>query len=340
MPRPPNPLPASLPAVFTVGAAERAGVSRGRLQARDLEAPFRGVRVRVAPRPTASAIEADDVSPRAREGRRLRAEILARVAAYAPIMPAGAFFSHATAAVLWDLPLPLRVLRDTAREIDVAVHDARRGMKAAGVRGHQLRASMTPVRDRRGIRLTSPATTWALLGSLLGVDELVEVGDAIVHIPRARGMRRGVAEDALATPGQLGLALAAGRRIGADRLREALPLVRVGSASPGETRLRLALVRAGLPEPDLDVDVFAEDGTAIGFTELAYVRHRVLIEYEGDHHRTDRTQWDRDIDKHAACVDAGWDLVRITARHLLDRGGVAAARVRAALIRAGWRPGA
>jgi hypothetical protein len=119
-------------------------------------------------------------------------------------------------------------------------------------------------------------------------------------------MHRGTPADALAARDDLVEAMEAGRRVGAARLRAALGLIRVGAASPPETRIRLACVRRQLPEPLLDVDVFGVDGRPIGFTELAFPDHGVLVEYEGDHHRRSPKQWQRDIEKHAACVAAGW----------------------------------
>jgi len=347
MARSPRPLPASLGDVFSVAQAREAGVSNARLRHRDLLRPFRAARMCALP-PEPDDDAHDDVSPVAREAKRLRAEISRRARALAAIAPEEWFFSHITAAVLWQLPLPIRVLRlavdgnprsgEQPRGIDIAVLGADRAPRGAGMCGHQLRPVLTAVRVRDGLRVASPATTWAQLAPLLSVDELIELGDAIVHIPRRRGMQRGTSEDALGTLAQLESAMTAGRRAGIATLREAFPQIRVGSASPGETRVRLSIVRSGLPDPDLDIDVFAADGSAIGYTELGYSRWRVLIEFEGDHHRRDRAQWARDIDKHADCVAAGFDVVRLTAAHAYPSTAPAVQRVRAALLRAGWRP--
>lgn len=328
-------------------AALDAGISRRRLRYADLSAPVRGLRVVIASPESAD----EDVSPSAQQSRILRREITRRARAYASIAPGHAFYVGVTAAAFWDLPLPVRVLHSRARDreavngrsgipsprdLDVGVFRPHRASKAAGVHGRELRESLTSVRTHDGIRLTSPATTWAFLATELTVDELVVLGDAIVRIPRARGMRRGSPSSALATIEQLAAAMNAGIRHGASRLRAALPLIRVGSASPPETDLRLALVRDGMPEPELDYDVYSRSGAAIGFTELAYPTFRVLVEYEGDHHRTDREQWDRDIAKHEACVDAGWSPVRVTARQLYPSPAPALATIRRALIRGGW----
>lgn len=335
MPRRLQPLPAALGTEFSVAAARLAGVGVSRMLAPDLRRPFRGVRMVLAP---PASIDATDESALAREARVLRAEIRRLARALSTTARAGWFFSHVTAAVLWDVPVPIRLLRRCAERIDVAVPGAQRAPRGRGVRGHQLSEDLVMVRQCDGLAVASPASVWAQLAPELTVEELIELGDAIVYIPRRRGMQRGTTADALGTVDQLATALVAGRRVGAARLREALPHIRVGAASPGETRIRLAVIAAGLPEPTLDHDVFARDGSAIGFTELAHPRYRLLHEYEGDHHRVDRTQWNRDIDKHAACVAAGWEVTRLTAAHVYPSTAPAVARVRDALIRAGWRP--
>ena len=345
----PGPLPDSLGEGFSVRAAVREGVTPGRLRGTDLAVPFRGTRLRSTPHVSPTS----DPHAYAHEAEVLRAEIIRRAYAYRSIAPRHAFFCCVTAAVLWGLPLPNRVLRagsSVSRRadanlndpvppfIDVGVVAPHRATRTQGTRGHQLTAQLIRVRATRGTQLTDPATTWVLLAAHLSVEELIILGDAIVHEPRARGMRRGAPGSGLGTLKQLEAALNAGRRIGGTKARAALARIRVGSASPPETLTRLALVDAGLPEPALDVDVFAADGRAIGYTELAYVAQRILIEYEGDHHRTDRHQWDRDIEKHAACVEAGWTVIRLTSRHLRPSPAPAVARIRAALMAAGWRP--
>lgn len=341
MPRHPAALPEHLADGFAVAVALDAGVTARRLRAGDLESPFRGARLRVRATPAhRSAMDSADASPLAREAADLRARILRLAGAYAEVAAAGTVFSHVTAAVIWGLPLPLRALRRGAEELDVAVIGTRRAPKAAGTRGHQLRAAMTGVRSREGLTLTSPATTWVTVAPSLSIDELIDMGDAIVYIPRLHGMVRGTAAHALGTIDELRAAMDAGRRTGIAKLRSALTEVRVGAASPGETKIRVACVRAGLPEPELDIDVFTASGAPIGFTELGYPRYGLLIEYEGDHHRTDRDQWNHDIEKHAACVAAGWTPIRLTSRHARGRADAAVSRIRDALVRAGWTPGA
>jgi hypothetical protein len=179
------------------------------------------------------------------------------------------------------------------------------------------------------------------LGAELDVRDLVAAGDAIVHIPRGPGGIRRPSARGLATLDELRDALDAGPRAGAAKLRAALPLIRGSSTSRPEVHLRLDLAAAGLPEPDLDFEVRTALGILLGISEIAFAKWRVALEYEGDHHRTSRSQWNRDIEKYDAYRREGWDVVRVTSEHQYGRAGMpptAVARVRDALLRAGWSP--
>ncbi len=277
-----------------------------------------------------------------------------RAHAYALVQPSHAFFRGVTAAVIFDAPLPLRCVNadaadrlrrdgairldvDTPRDLDTGVFPPHRASRSAGIASRQLSRTITSVQVYEGLRVVSPATIWAQLAEELTVDELVVLGDALVNEKRD-GPGRLKKVPGYTTIEKLDAALRAGRRVGSAKLRQALPHIRVGSASPPETVLRLSLIRAGLPEPSLDVVVTGPLGQTIGFTELAYPAHRVLIEYEGDHHRTDRAQWNRDIHKHAQATAAGWTVLRITSQHLHPTPETAVTQIRDALLRGGWRP--
>src|SRR5699024_4888647 len=47
---------------------------------------------------------------------------------------------------------------------------------------------------------------------------------------------------------------------------------------------------------------------------LGYAAARLAIEYESDFHRTDRRQWNMDIDRENALEHEGWALIRVTSR--------------------------
>lgn len=51
---------------------------------------------------------------------------------------------------------------------------------------------------------------------------------------------------------------------------------------------------SGLPEPSCNLTIGTND-YPIGRVDLVYERFKVIIEYEGDQHRTDKWQWNLDI---------------------------------------------
>ena len=69
----------------------------------------------------------------------------------------------------------------------------------------------------------------------------------------------------------------------------ALALIRVGADSPPETRLRLALLDAGLPEPRLQARLVSPAGERTD-ADMVVERSRVALHYDGGHHRTPEQQ--------------------------------------------------
>lgn len=143
-----------------------------------------------------------------------------------------------------------------------------------------------------------------------------------------------VAVDALARVGQFApaeLATFASRHLGAKgnpHLREVLRLARTGVGSPAETRIRLAIVDGGLPEPDVQHPVgrYALD--------LAYPAIRLGIEYDGNDHLTpERAR--RDLNRQAYVTGQAWTIVRIPPADAFHRPRRVASRVRDAIIAAG-----
>lgn len=326
MPRPPAALPFDTHEPFLVSHARAAGVGRARLRAADLEQPFRGVRV------GRESGGFDDSEPGALDRERQRA--LARSArACSLVMPPDAFFVGPTALALLGLPIDSGLVLDA---VHVAVHSPARALRARAVRGSRVAPGLASVREVDGLRVASPASTWALLAGELSVRQLVVLGDAIVRVPRdEKGRPR--PEARLGTVEQLRAAAEAPWRRGRRRLSAALERVRVGSMSPLETDFRLVTGEAGLPEPDLDVEIRDEAGRLLGISDAVYRRQRVIAEVEGDHHRTSREQWDRDIQKYAAYAAQGWEVIRLTSRDIRGAAPRAAEMVREALARRGWR---
>ncbi|APF35172.1 hypothetical protein [Microbacterium paludicola] len=324
MPRRPDPLPEALGGAFSCADAAAAGVSRKRLRAADLDTPFRGVRRRRGAEDAAAA------GPLA-EDQAIRHRVLEDARAYASIMGGRAFFCGRTAAVLWGTGA------HSPGELEVGVLAPERAPRRRGIRGRQLAPTHVEVTTLDGLRVSSPASTWAMLGRNAGMRELVRIGDAFVRVPRGeRGRRR--SEARLCTLDDLAAAVAAGRRVGSAKLVEALGLIREGAMSPLETDFRLGLVAAGLPEPLLDQEIRDGSGRLAGIADAVWPEYRVIAEVEGDHHRTSRSQWARDIEKHTAYVALGFEVVRLTSAHIRPTGSAAVALVAGALRRRGWSP--
>ena len=89
----------------------------------------------------------------------------------------------------------------------------------------------------------------------------------------------------------------------------------------------------------MNVAIVDASGRLIAIADLAYPEYRVAAEYDGDHHRTDRVQYARDIDRLDDVVHEGWRVVRFNASHRGLLRDQRLARLREALIAAGWRPG-
>ncbi|WJL97076.1 hypothetical protein QSU92_07905 [Microbacterium sp. ET2] len=309
-------LPAELGPYFHVRDALRAGVSRARLRHPSLRRPFHGVRSLDPGRgsPWPDSIFGARGAPEDAHIDRARA--------YAAVAAEGAFFSHVTAAAIWGLPLPPKLLRDDT--IDVSVWAPGRAPRGRGVRGHQAHEALAHVRRHpaTGLLVTSPATTWAALAAVLpNVRDVVAVGDAAVRSWRTTP---------LAQLHELTAAAGAGRRVGVARLREALPQIRTRSASRPETHLRLVVVDAGLSEPELNYEVF-DAGMYLGALDLAYPRLKIGLEYEGEHHLLDPDQWARDIARYERLTAAGWIIVRVTKTQLFSDPAELVARVRRAI---------
>jgi very-short-patch-repair endonuclease len=58
--------------------------------------------------------------------------------------------------------------------------------------------------------------------------------------------------------------------------------------------------------------VIGDDDGPIGRVDLGYLAHKLILEYEGDQHRTDRAQWNADIDRHEDFARDHWTLIRVT----------------------------
>ncbi|MHC2999263.1 hypothetical protein OB08_08585 [Microbacterium sp. HJ5] len=297
-----------MPPRFSVADAVRLGVSPSRLSRRDIRRPFHGVR-------------ATDGVP--------GASLLDACLDYAPRLAPWQFFSHETALSLIGAPTPEWPYHPA---VHVSAHRPSREPRTAGVTGHRLQ-----IRDPAllilpsGLPVEHPVRAWRQTGTLWGLHDLIAAADFLVS---DRG-RRPIASIADLT-GEI-------ESMGDVRggiLRAALAHVRGGVRSPRETSLRLLLVGAGLPEPHINWTLLDHRGLPAAELDLAYPRWCVAPEYDGRVHAENPTQFARDADRWDLIRGLGWDHVRILNHHMRDDGRAAVRKVRDALMKAGWRPGA
>lgn len=298
----PSPLPPQLSHLpFTVVGGESAGIQRGRMRALDLDKSIWGVR---NPDRSDTSLET-------------------KCAMFALRMPDAAVFSHATSALLFHAPLPFAI--ETDPRVHVAVPSGARAPHAAGILGHSLDFAPEDVVESDGLRHTSAARTWCDLAAHLSVRDLVAVGDHLIQ----RRLQFATHSELVACASRL-----AGRR-GAKRMRECLPLLSDRSESRPESWLRVIIVQAGLPTPSIN-HAIVDTETGKGYrTDIAFTKHKVLLEYQGDYHR-DQKQWRRDMTRRGRLEANGWIVMEINADDL-RRPGELAERIRAALHRRGWR---
>jgi very-short-patch-repair endonuclease len=100
--------------------------------------------------------------------------------------------------------------------------------------------------------------------------------------------------------------------------------------SPMETRMRLAIVFAGLPEPVVQYDVRTPGGRFVARLDLAYSKQRVGLEYDGDHHRErDTFRFDAVRLNRLRLLD--WSVLRFTADDVLRNTDRMLTQIRTAL---------
>lgn len=198
MPKRPAALPSELSNSFTCAEARATGVTARRLRAKDLEIPFRGVRSAAGEKEPLSREEPLQLD------RAVRLRVLRLARAYELIMPPHAFFAGRTAAVIYGAPLA------HGDELEVAVHAPARPTRRRGVRCVKVSPHLASVRELEGLRLSSPASTWAMLGATLTERQLVIVGDAFVRvarddrgIPTIAGFRRAPSRRPMISDGRL-----------------------------------------------------------------------------------------------------------------------------------------
>jgi len=243
-----------------------------------------------------------------------------RAAAALLLHGSDAVLSHTSAARLVGAPVP-----DDGEE-HVTVPDAGQRRRQQQVACHVAALEADEIRILRGLRLTSPHRLFLDLAGRLTLVDLVVLGDWLVR-------RNHTTCDALRGY----VHRSSGRHV--RRARRAAGLVRDAVDSPMETRLRLLIVFAGLPEPAVNLRIRDEAGTVVLRLDLCWPKFRLAVEYDGRHHVERIDQWNRDHDRRDELEDQGWRLIVVTAKGIYREPEVTLDRIWRALRERGVQLG-
>lgn len=240
-----------------------------------------------------------------------------RASAALGISPPGSHVSHHSAAQIWGGIVPDQPLTH--------VSSPRLGTRSErqGVGSHQVCAEAEVVTFAR-LRVSSPTQTFLELAAELTLVDLVVLGDSLVKKGRT-------------TPGRLVEAALGWKGKGCRAARRAARLVRSGVDSPMETRLRLLMVFAGLPEPVVNHIVYDARGVLSKRFDLSYPELRLIIEYDGRQHAEDERQWRRDIDRREELDTDEWRLIVIESKGIFVEPGRTLERIVDAMRACGAR---
>ena len=241
----------------------------------------------------------------------------------------GAWISHVTAARLRCSCLPPWLADST--ELHLSKPRSVPGARRKGVIGHRVIAAEDEVESVDGIRISTRPRTWLDMARLLPLNDLVCMGDELIRVPRQALEGR---DTPFATLEELHALVERHPNLqGVVRARQALELMRVGADSAPESLLRLAMLDAGIPEPELQLKLRSDDPFSPS-ADLGFRHRRVAIQYDGGHHLAEaQTLSDRRRNK--AFEAAGWTVLVFRRDDLADGFELATKKIRKAL-RSAW----
>ena len=217
--------------------------------------------------------------------------------------------SHISAARVLGVPTP------TLAGNHVTVTDPKHRHSRAGVTCHLAKSGS--VIEVGGTRVSAPAQLFLELASQLTLVDLVVAGDHLVRrLPVTLTALREFCAKATGP--------------GAAHARAAAAFVRENVDSPMETRLRMLIVLAGLPEPVVNLTVDLPTGRRR--YDLCWPEARLVVEYDGRHHVERVEQWEADIARREAIEDDAWRMLVITSTGIFRTPNETVAKIHRLLL--------
>jgi hypothetical protein len=222
-----------------------------------------------------------------------------------------AIISHGSAAVLHGLPTwPTAIDR-----VHVTRDRNSGGNRRALVHVHAAPLTELDIATIDGVPVTSLARTVLDLCRTLPIEQAVAAGDRAL----AFGLVRAVLEERLA-----GMA----RWPGTRQARRALALLDPRSESAGESVSRVRLHEEGLPAPELQQNIYDEDGQFVGRVDFCWQEQRTIGEFDGKIKYGRLLKPGQSIEdvvfeekrREDALRDLGWQIVRWLWADLYRRG--------------------
>lgn len=231
-----------------------------------------------------------------------------RVRAATKVIPPGVIVRDRTAAFLHGVEVLGYAETEVLPPLETCVLPGKEPPGRAGVDGRQRDLLPRDLVVLEGLTVTSPLRTaldlgchlkrWTAFGALDAMrhEHALSLADFDRELPRFRG-RRGVRQ-----------------------LRELLPMTDPRAESMRESWTRLVLLEEGFPPPELQWWIELA-GIPTWRLDLAYPRHRIAIEYDGEewHDRTEE-QWENDDNRRAWLRQHGWIVIVVKKADLSPTG--------------------
>ena len=239
-----------------------------------------------------------------------------RATAAIRLAPEGSRVSHHTAAEIWGAVVPAEP------NVHLTVPRANDRLIRKGILSHSATRTLG-LTWRKGLPVSSPEQAFLELAAVgVGLVDLVVAADSMIKVGSVTLDQ--LRESAAGYDGRY-----------CRVARRAAALAREGVDSPMETRLRLLIVLAGLPEPRVNLIVRGIDGEWHRRYDLAYENLQLIIEYDGRQHASDTTQWLTDIHRREQLDRMHWRIVVITSEGIYRDPAETLRRIRSALVDCG-----
>ncbi|HEV8023828.1 MAG TPA: DUF559 domain-containing protein [Candidatus Nanopelagicales bacterium] len=233
-----------------------------------------------------------------------------------------AVLSHATAALILGLPLPVWLADQQV--IHVTAPRSTNRPRRRDICTHHASLVAVECAEVNGFRVTSPARTYTDVAYRLKIPELVAFGDAIMR-------KYGTSQREL-----LATILRRKRYPGRRKARYCVDYLDPRAESPKESELRMLLRETRLPTPSINPDILDHHGQFLARGDIAFEEYRVLVEYDGAYH-AQMHQRAHDAARRAALRQHGWIVVEVVGEDMRHPGRIVS-RVQAALVERGWHP--